>query len=190
MSKRGASWQTSRRGAPFAGLGPLEVDVLVLVWDAVPQGATVRDIYEQLRTERKIAYTTVMTELGTLTRKGVLERDSSETAYRYRPAIPPRQVRGALLDELVRVFCRRQAATAVAHLLGLASLDEAQLEELRLRRRGCWRPEVPFAFPGQLGLTGIEPKVGHQQILYRIEAVGLALQALRGEQDARPEGLS
>ena len=133
MSERGASWQSSGRGHSFAGIGPLQVDVLALVWEGAPDAVTVRDLHEQLRAERAVAYTTVMTVLGSLTRKGLLACDSSDTAYRYRPAIPPRQVRGAVLDDVVAAFCGGQAAAAVAHLLGLATLDEAQLEGLRHR---------------------------------------------------------
>ena len=131
MSEERASWQSSGPGHCFAGLGPLQVDILALVWEGGPKGVTVRDIYEQLRAERVIAYTTVMTVLGSLTRKGLLACDSSATAYRYRPAIPPRQVQDAILDDVVAAFCGGQAAAALARLLGLASLDEAQLAELR-----------------------------------------------------------
>ena len=129
-SESRAPWQGRGRGS-LAGLGPLQVDVLALVWDAGPAGVTVRDLYEQLRAERVIAYTTVMTVLGSLMRKGLLACDRSSTAYRYRPAIPPRQVRGEVLDEVVRAFCGGQTTAAAADLLGLASLDEAQLQELR-----------------------------------------------------------
>jgi predicted transcriptional regulator len=115
----------------LAGLGPLQVEVLLLAWEGAPEGASVRDLYEQLRAERPIAYTTVMTELHNLTVKGLLVCDSSETVYRYRPAIAPRQVAGAVLDAVVRALYRGQAAPAVAHLLDLGSLDEAQLAELR-----------------------------------------------------------
>jgi predicted transcriptional regulator len=131
MSGSQAPRQSTRRGRSFASLGPLEVEVLALVWEGGRKGITVRDLYEQLRAERKIAYTTVLTELATLTRKGLLDRDSSGIAYRYRPAIPPRQARNALLDEIMRVFYRGQTGPAAAHLLGLASLNATQLEKLR-----------------------------------------------------------
>jgi predicted transcriptional regulator len=105
--------------------------VLVLAWEGGRKGVTVRELYEQMRAERPIAYTTVMTELGSLTTKGLLVCDSSQTVYRYRPAIPPRRVRGTILDQIVAVFYRGQAAPAVARLLGLASLTENGLEQLR-----------------------------------------------------------
>ena len=131
MSERRVLGQGAQRGRSFLGLGPLEVEVLALLWDGDAEGVTVRDLYEQLRAQRPIAYTTVVSELLSLTRKGLLDCDSSDTAYRYRAAVPPQLVRGAVLDEIVRVLYRGRAAPAAAHLLGLASLDEAQLAELR-----------------------------------------------------------
>ncbi len=121
----------TKRPGSWSGLGPLQVEVLVLAWEGGRKGVTVRELYEQMRAERPIAYTTVMTELGSLTTKGLLVCDSSQTVYRYRPAIPPRRVRGTILDQIVAVFYRGQAAPAVARLLGLASLTENGLEQLR-----------------------------------------------------------
>jgi predicted transcriptional regulator len=131
MSEPRAVWQRRGRGGSFTGLGPLEVELLVLTWEAGPEGVSVRDLYEQLLSERPIAYTTVMTEMRNLTGKGLLVCDRAETAYRYRPAVPAHQVRGAVLDEVVRALYGGRAATAVAHLLGLGSLGETQLDELR-----------------------------------------------------------
>jgi predicted transcriptional regulator len=112
-------------------LGPLEVEILAMVWEREPDAATVRDLYEELRTKRTIAYTTVMTVLGNLTTKGLLERDSSQTTYRYRAAIRAAQVRGQVLDSVVSILYRGRVAVAVADLLGLTALDEAQLAHLR-----------------------------------------------------------
>lgn len=46
----------------------------------------VREVVEDLRRERKIAYTTVMTVMDNLHNKGVLARERDGRAYRYRPA--------------------------------------------------------------------------------------------------------
>lgn len=68
--------------------------------------ATVRDIYEALRAERPIAYTTVMTMMRILEDKGYLKKTaSSDRAYVYAPAKPRQQVLGAMLRDFVdRVF--------------------------------------------------------------------------------------
>jgi BlaI family penicillinase repressor len=122
----------STRGTQFSGLGPLEAEILAMVWERDPAAASVREIYEELLEKRRIAYTTVMTVLGNLVKKGLLARGQSGIAYLYRAALPPGQVAGEVLDSVVTVLYRERIELAAAHLLGLENaLSEAQLEELR-----------------------------------------------------------
>jgi predicted transcriptional regulator len=64
-------------------LGPLEMQVMNVVWSAAP--CSVRDVVERLNS--KLAYTTVMTTLDRLFKKGLLEREKSERAFLYSPAL-------------------------------------------------------------------------------------------------------
>ena len=68
--------------------------------------ATVRDVYEALRAERTIAYTTVMTMMRILEDKGYLKKTAgADRAYVYTPARPQQQVLGAMVRDFVdRVF--------------------------------------------------------------------------------------
>ncbi len=66
---------------------------------------TVRDVYEALRAERPIAYTTVMTMMRILEDKGYLTKSSADRAFVYAPAKPRQQVVGAMVKDFVdRVF--------------------------------------------------------------------------------------
>ena len=67
---------------------------------------TVRDVYEALRAERTIAYTTVMTMMRILEEKGYLRKAASaDRAFVYAPARPQAQVVGAMVRDFVdRVF--------------------------------------------------------------------------------------
>ncbi|ANE82594.1 CopY family transcriptional regulator [Mycobacterium adipatum] len=66
----------------FAGLGELEATVMDRVW-ANAQGVTVRAVFEELCVTRQIAYTTVLSTLDNLHRKGWVRRDREHKAYRY-----------------------------------------------------------------------------------------------------------
>src|SRR5688572_8069575 len=93
MAKKRAATSPSAAGAPRRSsrasldgvLGPLETDVMEAVW--ARGDATVRDVHATLARRRDIAYTTVMTTMSRLAAKGLLERDSSGLAHRYRPAV-------------------------------------------------------------------------------------------------------
>jgi predicted transcriptional regulator len=60
-------------------LGPLEVEVMEVVWAWGPNN--VREVARHM--QRDLAYTTVMTTLDRLYKKGLLEREMSERAFVY-----------------------------------------------------------------------------------------------------------
>jgi predicted transcriptional regulator len=64
-------------------LGPLEIDVMEVLWAS--GACSVRDVVEKL--DRKLAYTTVMTTLDRLYKKGLLGREKSERAFIYSPQV-------------------------------------------------------------------------------------------------------
>jgi predicted transcriptional regulator len=60
-------------------LGPLEIAVMEILWD---QGeSNVHDVVQRI--DRPLAYTTVMTTLDRLYKKGLLSRHKSERAFLY-----------------------------------------------------------------------------------------------------------
>jgi len=130
MEPTNLKWLKGTKGTPFMGIGSLDADILAIVWD--DKQATVRDVYETLRERRQIAYTTVMTVMNNLVKKGLLSQDRAAIAYVYKPAIPGDEVASTILDSLVQRLFRGRANLALSHLLGLKrDLDPEQAEELR-----------------------------------------------------------
>ena len=66
-------------------LGDLEAAVMDRLW-AWRRPATVREVFDDLARDRKLAYTTIMTVMDNLHRKGVLTREPDGRAYRYSAA--------------------------------------------------------------------------------------------------------
>lgn len=97
-------------------LGDLEAEIMEVVWSK-PDGhrITVRDVYETLLSERKVAYTTVMTVMGNLTKKNVLAVEKEGTAYLYHAPMTREQFTsqavGSIVNELVNDF----SSAALAH---------------------------------------------------------------------------
>lgn len=58
------------------GFGELEAAIMGVVWSRTAP-VTVREVFDSLRPERASAYTTVLTVMNVLTRKGWLRRDGS-----------------------------------------------------------------------------------------------------------------
>lgn len=74
-----------RTGEIALELGPLEREVMELIWRRPEEAAevSVRDIH--LAFEGRLAYTTLMTTLDRLHKKGLLERRKERRAFFYSP---------------------------------------------------------------------------------------------------------
>ena len=68
------------------GFGDLEAVVMEVLWSRA-EPSTVRSVHDELVTQRQIAYTTVMSTMDNLFRKGWLEREKIGLAYSYRPVM-------------------------------------------------------------------------------------------------------
>ena len=80
------------------GFGDLEAVIMQLVWDR--EGAvTVRELFDELRQERAIAYTTVMSTMDNLHRKGWLDRVKDGKAYRYTATASREEYSARLMRE-------------------------------------------------------------------------------------------
>ncbi len=83
-------------------LPSLELACMKALW-ALGTG-TVHEIRARLLAERSLAYTTVLTLMDRLTRKGVVTRQKRGRAHVYRPLVSEEQVRHQALDRLVGHF--------------------------------------------------------------------------------------
>lgn len=93
--------------------------------------ATVREVYETLRTRRDIAYTTVMTMMKILEDKGYLKKNRADRAYVYRPAQPRHQVVGAIVRDFIDRVFDGAAAPLLLHLAKEGKLSKDEREIIR-----------------------------------------------------------
>jgi predicted transcriptional regulator len=111
--------------------GELENQVLDVVWGA-PGPVTPRQVHEELSRSRTLAYTTVMTILVRLSRKGLLERKAAGRAFAYRPLVSREQRAAARMNEALT--SAGDPSLALSHFV--ESLPPDQVQDLRsvLRR--------------------------------------------------------
>ncbi|MCK5755755.1 MULTISPECIES: BlaI/MecI/CopY family transcriptional regulator [Mycolicibacterium] len=81
------------------GFGELEAAVMDRVWDHDPYTVTVREVFEEMAQQRRIAYTTVMSTMDNLHTKGWLERELEGRAYRYWAVLTREQHTARLMRE-------------------------------------------------------------------------------------------
>lgn len=92
--------RNENEGAPQLGLGPLELAVMEVVWRRGE--GNVRDVVAQL--DRPFAYTTIMTTLDRLFKKGLLERRKVERAFLYKARLSRRELEVQRAGDLVAGF--------------------------------------------------------------------------------------
>ncbi len=96
------------------GLAPLELECMNMLW---PMGqATVREIRDRLTPRRARAYTTIMTIMDRLARKGVVERRKAGRAYLYRPKLAAADARSQAVAQIVENFFGGSTAALLEHL--------------------------------------------------------------------------
>ena len=120
------------------GLGDLEAVIMDRVWER-GEPVTVRELFDELSAERAIAYTTVMSTMDNLHRKGWLDRVREGKAYRYtatasREEYSARLMREALADG-------GDAEVVLSHFVAQIGSGESEalrsvLRKLRGRRSG------------------------------------------------------
>jgi predicted transcriptional regulator len=116
------------------GFGELEGAVMEHLW-AADGGATVREVYEQMRQSRQIAYTTVLSTIHNLHRKGRLTRELEGKAHRYRPTATRAEYSAAVMREALSSGGDSEAI--LSHFVGQMSAEESRrLQELLRRHAG------------------------------------------------------
>ena len=115
------------------GFGDLEATVMDRVW-AREDGVTVREVFDELTSVRQIAYTTVLSTMDNLHRKGWVRRDREGKAYRYWPTMT-REERSANL--MRAAFSAGGDSEAVlAFFVGQMTAEESAQLKAALRHGG------------------------------------------------------
>jgi predicted transcriptional regulator len=110
-------------------LTPQELAIMKVIWSRGT--ATVRDVYEAMRTRRQIAYTTVMTMMRILEEKGHLRKSRADRAYVYKPVRSRQQVLGAMVRDFVERVFDGAAEGLLVQLVKDRRLSKSERERIR-----------------------------------------------------------
>jgi predicted transcriptional regulator len=116
--------------AKHASLGPLETNIMNLLWDCGE--GNVHLVCGKL--DRPLAYTTVMTTLDRLYKKGYLSRRKKERSFLYRPCLSREEWERRRAGDFLAPFFAHSAGSGkllISCLVDVAgNADEALLDEL------------------------------------------------------------
>ena len=86
--------------------------------------------YAYMPDGKQRAYTSILSVMQMMGKKGLLKRSREGLTDRWRPAKPKRSVLGQYLGELVQKICGGRPSTAVLHLLENTKVNESELAEI------------------------------------------------------------
>ena len=107
----------------------LELQILSILWERGP--LPIRVIREALPDGKDRAYTTVLTLVQILEKKGLVGHTVLGQAHVYHPLVTRQQVLRPLMRELLRNVFGGRPAEAVQCLLDSTRLDEEELSQIR-----------------------------------------------------------
>jgi predicted transcriptional regulator len=106
-------------------MGDLERAVMEQLWSLEDDGwSTVREVHSALAEHRDVAYTTVMTVMDRLAKKGLLTQRKEGRAYAYRPAGSRSAMTADLMREALTEFAEQDRRTALVAFVGEADEEE------------------------------------------------------------------
>jgi BlaI family transcriptional regulator, penicillinase repressor len=120
----------SKRGSGHDIPPPLELECLKALWSL--GAANVKDVREVLTERRNLAYTTVMTVLDRLVKKGVVDRRKEGRSFVYVPLTQRDELRRLALQELLESFFDGSREELLAYLTGAASTGEIRKESVAI----------------------------------------------------------
>ncbi len=106
----------------------LQLEILEVLWTHGP--ATVAQVRAQLKSRRRLAYSTVATILSRMERKGLLYHEKSGRAFVYGTAVTQAEVQQTILSELVLRLFGGKASRAIRPMLEAQDADSTELDEI------------------------------------------------------------
>jgi BlaI family transcriptional regulator, penicillinase repressor len=105
-----------------------QLEIMKVVWRL--GDATVRDVYEALRKQRAIAYTTVMTTMKTMEARGHLKKYVVGRAFVYRAVEPQSSALRRIVGDFLDKVFNGAAEPLLAHLVQERKLSQKDLDKV------------------------------------------------------------
>ena len=107
----------------------LELEILKVLWHIGP--ATVRQVRDELAAIRDLAYTTVMTMMTIMDKKGYVQRKKDGRSFIYEAKYHEQKASKNMLQDIVDRLFGGSTTAVMQHLLETSELDDGELKQIR-----------------------------------------------------------
>jgi BlaI family transcriptional regulator, penicillinase repressor len=106
-----------------------ELEILRVLWNRGP--STVRDVYEELKRDKDVGYTTVLKFMQIMAEKGLVRRDEDQRAHLYESTVPKESTQRQLVGDLLNRAFGGSALELVMQALSAKRATPAEIEQIR-----------------------------------------------------------
>src|SRR5437867_13139412 len=106
-----------------------ELEILRVLWARGP--STVREVYEALREQKLLGYTTVLKLLQIMTAKGTVRRNEQQRAHVYEACEPAEKTKRQFAGDVLQRVFDGSASQLMMHALAGRRASKEELKELR-----------------------------------------------------------
>ena len=106
-----------------------ELEILRVLWARGP--STVREVYQALREQKSLGYTTVLKLLQIMTEKGTVRRNEEQRAHVYEACQPAEETKRQLVGDVLHRVFEGSASELMIHALEGRRTSKKELDELR-----------------------------------------------------------
>lgn len=110
-------------------LGPLEIEVMKVIW-SIKEG-TVQNVLSEINTQNNYAYTTIMTIMNRLYKKGILTRSKLGKGYVYMPKYSPNELIQQNSSDQVEHLLHHYGDIAITQFVDAVGHNPDQLNKLK-----------------------------------------------------------
>jgi predicted transcriptional regulator len=107
----------------------VELQILGVLWDAGP--LAVRDVLERMPDGKLRAYTSILSCLQVMEKKGLVTHRRQGSVYLYRAAVPQQRVLGSVVRDLLQNVFGGRPSAALQYFIAAGDCSPDEIEKLR-----------------------------------------------------------
>jgi predicted transcriptional regulator len=108
----------------------VELQILGVLWETGP--LAVRDVLERMPDGKSRAYTSILSCLQVMEKKGLVTHRRQGSVYLYRAAVPQQRVLGSVVRDLLQNVFGGRPSAALQYFIAAGDCSPDEIEKLRL----------------------------------------------------------
>lgn len=109
-------------------IGSREMMILNIIWDS--RELTVREVFKEISKKEDIAYTSIMTSMQNMEKKGLLKHREEGRAYIYSAVVDKSEVQQRLVKDLIDMAFKGSYENLVTALFNQKDITAQDIKEL------------------------------------------------------------